>query len=106
MARISTTAPGMAQAATSMEATVQHTDSARTRVESTVDSLLTSFTGDQAAPEFKRAMDAWSADTQSINNSLRQMIEVLHGNRQTIVSSEQAAGDVAHSIPVGPGMSL
>ena len=105
MALISTTAPGMVQAANSMENTINQTNSSVATVSGSAATLRSSWQGD-AGQSFNQAMVNWEQDSQNIVKALGSMVELLNGNRQTIVAGEQENTSVASQIPTGPGMAL
>ncbi|MFI9005946.1 WXG100 family type VII secretion target [Actinosynnema sp. NPDC053489] len=104
MAPVSTTTPGMQQAAGHMANTQSV---ARNGVQTVGDSLAAlklTWTGD-ASMAFDSSMKSWMDDCQFIVNKLGEMIELMNGNRQLINAGEDANRAVASQIPVGPGLA-
>ncbi|WP_405060773.1 WXG100 family type VII secretion target [Kribbella sp. NBC_01505] len=100
---VSTTTPGMAQAAGHLATTEGVATNGLNSVNDILGQLRASWTGD-ASGTFDSSMKAWQDDCQMIINKLREMQEVLHGNRQVITQGESQNTQVATKIPTGPGI--
>jgi WXG100 family type VII secretion target len=104
MAGVSTTTPGMQQAAGHLANTQSVARSGVQSVGDSLSALKSTWTGD-ASLAFDSSMRAWMDDCQFIVNKLGEMIEVMNGNRQVITAGEQANAETASQIPVGPGLT-
>lgn len=104
MAGVSTTTPGMQQAAGHLANTQSVAKSGVQSVGDTIAALRSTWTGD-ASIAFDTSMRAWMDDCRFIVNKLGEMIEVMNGNRQVISAGESSNAETAASIPVGPGLA-
>ncbi|MFI5735654.1 WXG100 family type VII secretion target [Kribbella sp. NPDC051587] len=100
---VSTTTPGMAQAAGHLATTQGVATNGLNNVNGELAELKATWTGDASAA-FDNSMKAWQDDCQMIINKLREMQEVLHGNRKIITQGEQQNTQTAGQIPTGPGI--
>lgn len=101
---VSTTTPGMQQAAGHLGNTQNVASRGVQTVGDALAALKGTWTGD-ASSAFDVSMKAWMDDCQFIVKKLGEMIEVMHGNRQVITSGESNNTQVASAIPVGPGLA-
>ncbi|WP_165777681.1 WXG100 family type VII secretion target [Amycolatopsis antarctica] len=105
MAGVSTTTPGMQQAAGHMANTQATAKQGMSSVADSLAALKSTWTGD-ASIAFDNSMKLWMDDCSVIVQKLGEMIEVMHGNRQTITAGEQTNAEAAGNIPVGPGLGI
>ncbi|MEV0058111.1 WXG100 family type VII secretion target [Saccharopolyspora sp. NPDC050389] len=103
MAGVSTTTPGMLQAAGHLANTQSMAKGGVQSVGDALAALKSTWTGD-ASMAFDSSMRAWMDDCQFIVNKLGEMIEIMNGNRQAITVGEQANAETAAGIPTGPGL--
>lgn len=103
MAGVSTTTPGMRQAADRLTSTQGVAKGGVQSVGDELAALKSTWTGD-ASMAFDSSMRAWMDDCQFIVNKLGEMIEIMNGNRQAITVGEQANVETAARIPAGPGL--
>ncbi|MGI5499187.1 WXG100 family type VII secretion target [Lentzea sp. CA-135723] len=103
MAAVSTTTPGMQQAAGHLANTQSTARQGVQNVGDALAALKSTWTGD-ASIAFDSSMKAWMDDCQVIVTKLGEMIEVMNGNRQVITAGENANTEVAAAIPTGPGL--
>lgn len=102
---VSTTTPGMQQAAGHMQGTKATADSGVSSVAGALAALKATWKG-EASGAFDGSMNAWLSDCRYISTKLNEMIEVMHRNRQVITSGEAYNTQAAAAIPVGHGMKL
>jgi WXG100 family type VII secretion target len=104
MAGVSTTTPGMQQAARHLADTQGVARNGVTTVSDSLSALRSTWTGDASAA-FDSSMRSWMDDCQFIVKKLGEMIDVMDGNRQAITAGEQDNVQQASQIPVGPGLA-
>jgi WXG100 family type VII secretion target len=104
MAGVSTTTPGMQQAAGHLANTQSVAKGGVQSVSDAIAALKSTWTGD-ASVAFDNSMKAWMDDCSIIVNKLGEMIEVMNGNRQAISAGESSNTETAGRIPVGPGLA-
>ena len=102
---VSTTTPGMLQAASYFEGTQSVASGGIKTVSGELASLKSTWTGD-ASGAFDSSMQKWFEDCNVIINKLGEMVELMHGNRKIITEGESNNAHVAGAIPVGPGLGI
>lgn len=100
---MSTTTPGMQQAAVHFASTHSMASSGVKGVADALAALKSTWSG-EASLAFDGSMKAWMADCSFIMKRLESMIDLMHGNRKVIIEGESANTDLAKNIPVGPGL--
>lgn len=100
-----TSTPGMLAAASTIENTQQQIAAQKQQVNSLLDSLSVSWTG-QAAGVFRKSTDPWFQAVTTLLNSLGVMKEELDSNRQDITRTEDAASQTASSMAAQAALNM
>lgn len=100
-----TSTPGMLAAASTIENTQQQINAEKQQVNSMLDSLAVSWTGD-AATIFRQSTTPWFESVTKLLNSLGVMKEELDANRQDITRTEDSAAQVASSMQAQATINL
>ncbi|GAA4794595.1 WXG100 family type VII secretion target [Streptomyces ziwulingensis] len=85
---------GMLAAQSSFETAVGDADSSYTSMQSQIDALRSSWSGD-AANTYQIAMDNWLADFNTVRTQLSLMLQKLQANTGTYDTTHQGTSDTA-----------
>ncbi|WP_166657976.1 WXG100 family type VII secretion target [Actinokineospora alba] len=103
---MSTTTAGMLKAAEYLEAMQANVRKGIQDVDTELAVLNAAWTG-SASLQFQAAMQAWKDDCQKIHDKLGQMVDMMHGNRKSIMTTEESMTEAARGVvPVGPGLNI
>ncbi|MFD9698136.1 WXG100 family type VII secretion target [Lentzea sp. NPDC059081] len=100
----STTTPGMLTAAGYLTDTKGVASKGMATVHDQLAALSATWTG-EAHMAFDSAMQEWFKDCKFIIDRLEDMIQLMHGNRKTIMTGEQANVDQVSQLQFGPGLA-